>query len=260
MALQLVATIIYSHPGMPAYMGTNGAGLSVLWTAIGFDDVPTSPTETVPTVVLLREVLQFSTLDEAVAYLRTSPRSVANNFILSQPGAGLVSIEMSASHFTALRVTMGEVAHSNTMSLDQMMEDTDPVHTSGADNSTGRLVAMLAYLRDHRPAFESFDVSAGEAVLSQGRDDEDGGILNDYTLASMVFGPECGDMRIRFFGDAPGVFRHHTIPCRAGGRTTPQWWRQASSGASRRDAMSMRALLSLARARDTHWEHRPGSA
>ena len=41
-------------------MGTNGAGLSVLWTAIGNSDRPSHPTETVPTVVLLREVLQFA--------------------------------------------------------------------------------------------------------------------------------------------------------------------------------------------------------
>ena len=43
-------------------MGTNGAGLSVLWTAIGNSDRPSHPTETVPTVVLLREVLQFATV------------------------------------------------------------------------------------------------------------------------------------------------------------------------------------------------------
>ena len=72
---------------------------------------------------------------------------------------------------------------------------------------------MLSYLRDHRSAFEEFNVTAAEEMLSQGDSSKDGGIMNDYTLASMVFGPECGDMRIRFFGDASGVFRHHKIPC-----------------------------------------------
>ena len=129
-----------------------------MWTAIAgiANDKPARPTETVPTVVLLREVLQFATLRGAVNYLRNSPRGVPNNFILSQPGAGLVSIEMTTSHFTALSVAMGEVAHSNTLSLDQMMEDTDPNSKSGSDNSTGRLIAMLSYLRGHRPAFETF--------------------------------------------------------------------------------------------------------
>ena len=96
-----------------------------MWTAISgiANDGPTVPAyETVPTVVLLREVLQFSKLDKAVEYLRNSPRGIPNNFILSQPGAGLVSIEMTPSHFTALSVSMGEVAHSNTMNLDQLME------------------------------------------------------------------------------------------------------------------------------------------
>ena len=196
-------------------MGTNGAGLSVLWTAISGapNDPIAHPTETVPSVVLLREVLQFTTLGGAVDYLRSSPRGVPNNFILSQPGAGLVNIEMTTTRFTALSVPMGEVVHSNTLSLDQMMMDTDPIHINGADNSTGRLVAMLAYMREHRSAFEAFEVTAAEDMLSQGDSSKDGGIMNDYTLASMVFGPDCGDMRIRFFGDPSGVFRHHTIPC-----------------------------------------------
>ena len=57
---------------------------------------------------------------------------------------------MTTTRFTALSA----VAHSNTLSLDQMMGDTDPIHTAGADNSTGRLVAMLAYLHEHRPALD----------------------------------------------------------------------------------------------------------
>ena len=72
---------------------------------------------------------------------------------------------------------------------------------------------MLSYMREHREGFEAFNVTTAEAMLEQGDGSIDGGIMNDYTIASMVFGPECGDMRIRFFGDEPGLFRHHTIPC-----------------------------------------------
>ena len=57
----------------------------------------------------------------------------------SQPGVGVVSIEMSATHFTALHVTTGEVVHSNTDNLDQIMEDSDPIHYSGADNRSAHL-------------------------------------------------------------------------------------------------------------------------
>jgi hypothetical protein len=116
-----------------------------------------------------------------------------------------VSIETSPSHLTALHVDMGEVAHSNT-NLDQMMGDTDPVRNGGADNSTGRLVAMLADLREHRHVFEAFNNSAGAAALSQGDDDNDGGVLNDYTLAST--------MRIHFFGDPLGECRQDHVRAR----------------------------------------------
>ena len=72
---------------------------------------------------------------------------------------------------------------------------------------------MLAYLREHRPAFEAFNASVAEDMLTLGDDSADGGIMNDYTLASMVFGPDCGSMRIRFWDDPSAEFRHHTIPC-----------------------------------------------
>ena len=80
-----------------------------MWTAISGapNDPVAHPTETVPTVVLLREALQFSTLDGAVAYLRSSPRGVPNNFILSQPGAGLVNIEMTTTRFTVRNSLQG---------------------------------------------------------------------------------------------------------------------------------------------------------
>ena len=74
----------------------------------------------------------------------TSPRHTAGASLTqwlccqSQPGVGVVSIEMSATHFTALHVTTGEVAHSNTDNLDQIMEDADPIRYSGADNRSAR--------------------------------------------------------------------------------------------------------------------------
>lgn len=86
-------------------------------------------------------------------------------------------------------------------------------HSVLSGRSTGRMVAMLAYLRKHRSAFEAFNVSAAEDMLSQGDDSMDGGIMNDYTLASMIFGPDCGDMRIRFWADLSTSFRHYSIPC-----------------------------------------------
>ena len=67
-----------------------------------------------------------------------------------------------------------------------------------------------------RAVVSSNVVSAGEAALAQGDSFKEGGVLNDYTLASMVFGPECGDMRIRFWDDSAAGFRHHRIPCLAG--------------------------------------------
>ena len=81
------------------------------------------------------------------------------------------------------------------------------------------MLCSHTYTSIDQPSTEAFDVAAAEDMRSQGDSAEDGGILNDYTLASMVFGSECGDMRIRFFGDPSGAGCSDTTRSLAWGRT-----------------------------------------
>ena len=75
-------TLIYTHPGYPAYMGMNSHGLAVLWQYI--DNGERNLENGVPTVVLIREMLTKSTLTQAVTYLREVPHMIPNHFLLSQ--------------------------------------------------------------------------------------------------------------------------------------------------------------------------------
>ena len=66
--------LVYTHPGYPAYMGVNGAGLAVLWQYI---DTGERNDAGVPTCVMLRELLAQTSLDAAVALLHAAPLTVS---------------------------------------------------------------------------------------------------------------------------------------------------------------------------------------
>lgn len=79
----------YTHPGVPAYMGINNRGLSVLWTYI--DNGQTG--DGVPTNIIIRRLLNCNTVEEAVAFLETVPHDIPNQFGLADYKGNLVCVE-----------------------------------------------------------------------------------------------------------------------------------------------------------------------
>ena len=82
-------TIIYTHPGVVAYMGMNNAGIALLWTYIDNGERKIG----VPTNIIIREVLTMFSIEEIEDYLKTIPHSVPNNFIITDKNAKSVSFE-----------------------------------------------------------------------------------------------------------------------------------------------------------------------
>jgi hypothetical protein len=76
--------LLYTHPGIPAYMGVNGAGVSVTWFYVDDGSRP-GPGESVglPTCVLIRELLTFKTALAATAWLKSVPKAVPNAFLIA---------------------------------------------------------------------------------------------------------------------------------------------------------------------------------
>lgn len=81
--------IIYTHPGVPAYMGINNYGLSVLWTYIDNGITGTG----VPTNVIIRQLLGCRNVDEAIHYLQEIPHDIPNQFGLADKEGNIVSAE-----------------------------------------------------------------------------------------------------------------------------------------------------------------------
>ena len=65
------SALVYTHPGIAAYMGMNNAGLSVLWQYIDNGERAADGLG-VPTNCIIRELLFYDDLDDAVAFSETS--------------------------------------------------------------------------------------------------------------------------------------------------------------------------------------------
>jgi len=201
------AALIYTHPGMAAYMGMNEHGLSVLWQTVDDGERAVG----VPTTFLIREMLAQASLEDALRFLEHAPRTMPNNFILTD-GSRVVNCEVSPSHFTATVVTQGFVVHTNHFIFDQAMEDRDVYRNP---NSLLRYKAMRDMVRAHEGATSaaagapSAEVRASdlEGMLSTNPVFRDGKHGTDSdTLATMVYNTTARIMHIRFKGDSLDAF------------------------------------------------------
>ena len=188
------AVLLYTHPGIPAYMGMNSAGLCVMWMYI--DNGERGPG--VPTCILIRELLRHASLDEAVAYLKATPRAVPNNFLLAHDSEGICNVEFSPGQFRPVRDD-SVLSHANHI-LDPAMAVDDVAKGTGTRSRFDRMSQLVGghrgridvalgqqMLADHGNAPESICCHPREDVDNPGK-----------TLASMVFEPASGIMHIAF--------------------------------------------------------------
>ncbi|CAD7924427.1 unnamed protein product [Amoebophrya sp. A25] len=119
------ASMIYTHPGIAAYMGLNAHGVSVLWQYIDTGERgDLSGCLAVVTNTLIREMLLLPSAKHCLAYLHTlfneGAIGVPNAFILSDPGH-VFSAEVSAHSFYVEEAHVcqgGTVVHGNHLELD----------------------------------------------------------------------------------------------------------------------------------------------
>lgn len=82
-------SLIYTHPGVPAYSGINNHGLAVLWEYIDNGVVGSG----VPTNVIIRHLLNLKTADEAIEFLQSIPHDIPNEFGIADKNGRIVSTE-----------------------------------------------------------------------------------------------------------------------------------------------------------------------
>jgi hypothetical protein len=208
--------VLYTHPGIPAYMGLNGAGLGVTWFYIDDSASERATTIGLPTCVLLRELLTFPSALAAATWLRSVPRAVPNAYMLADPVQSF-EIECMPSRWAATAhpppedaslarpVTLTPGAelyggfHANHFALDLENIGND-ANDPYADELGGTGVRSEAMAKS---------VAAGVSAGSLGLEEAKIALstapvhrVNGSTLVSLVFEPETKSLHARFRGDA----------------------------------------------------------
>ncbi len=198
-------TLIYTHAGVPAYMGMNSAGLCVTWMYIDNGERGAG----LPTCVLIRELLTMSRLADAVDYLERTPHAVPNAFLLGHP-EGLRTVEVFPRSRMRVREGTTLLWHANHI-LDPELAAADRQASNPDATTFSRCERMGELLCEHDGGI---DVRAAQRFLS-----DHGGrhaicqhpkpdtAAPGKTLASMVFEPAAGIMHLAFGNGCEEPFR-----------------------------------------------------
>jgi hypothetical protein len=105
--------LLYSHVGVPAYLGMNAAaGLGFTWYYI--DDASRNFYHGLPTTVLIRQLLYERSLNDTLGFLQTVPKTVPNAFlILDAPNQQAVSVEVSSTEYSTMESSSSPLVHAN---------------------------------------------------------------------------------------------------------------------------------------------------
>ncbi len=181
-------TLTFTHPGIPAYMGMNSAGLVLMWMYIDNGDRAYA----LPSCVMTREVLTKRTLAEAVDYLRSILHTMPNSFLLAHESDGICSVEAAPSAFGA-SYSDTYFTHANVIYEPELFvpdENGQPKRPP-----LGQRDCRMAELV--RARYPDITIDDAKAFITDSEDiDHEKGINNEWTLASMVFHPSAGQMHI----------------------------------------------------------------
>lgn len=198
-------TLLYTHPGIPAYMGMNSAGLCLLWMAIENGERASG----LPTNVLIRETLRRTSLAAAEDYIRTVPRSLPNNYLMSHPVEGICNIECTPGRFVVTR-SERSLCHTNHI-LDPAMAAGDLKKKDPASSTLARYRAMTSLLKAHDGCI---DLPQSCAMLSDHSNYPESicthprpAAVHAKTLAALLFQPGTGRMHIAFGNACETPFR-----------------------------------------------------
>lgn len=185
-------TLIYSHPGIPAYMGMNNYGLAVMWTFIDNG----KRQEGLPTAGIIRRLLECKTLAAARAFLMEVPHAVPNQFTLAHATEGLASFECFPNQYYE-QESNTIMIHANHNSITK----TEP-EMGGSKTSHARFDAMNTIVHEQ---YGKITAEIGKQFLASHLNFPKS-ICNhpspehplSKSLASMVFDLGRGEMHVAF--------------------------------------------------------------
>lgn len=161
--------LIYTHPGVPAYMGMNNRGLAVLWTYIDNGKIG----EGLPTCVIMRHLLELDDVAACVEFLESVPHDIPNEFGLGDKSGDMACVECFPNAVYVHR-DANSMVHTN----HNRFCDPEPECTASA-TTFARCASMERLIKQN---YGSIDAAMCEDFLRH----------HDGTLGSICVHP-CGD-------------------------------------------------------------------
>ena len=184
-------TLLYTHPGVPAYMGMNNRGLAVLWTYIDNGQIGKG----VPTNAIIRALLELDGLAQAEEFLRTVPHAVPNFFLVTHRSQGILEAECFPNQ-VYVRKNDSRAIHTNHTVFGEEPEATASWSTCQrlerltelVEENAGRITAELAmdFFRSHKGFPHSLCVHPNPNKTV------------GVTFSAMVYDLGAGEMHITF--------------------------------------------------------------
>ena len=184
--------MIYTHPGVPAYMGMNNRGIAILWTYI--DNEATN--DGVPTTAIIRHLLEYSDMEEAIKFLKEVPHDIPNQFGIADKKGNLVCAECFPNKVYVVREKNAFVHTNHTIYALEEPEctasgttwDRYEVMKGLVEKNWGEIDAEMAkeFLKSHDRAPKCICVHPASEIPWK------------KTLAAMVFELDEGVMNIAF--------------------------------------------------------------
>lgn len=196
-------SLIYSHPGIPAYMGMNNYGLAIMWTYIDNGQRQ----DGLPTAGFIREMLNKKSLQEAYDFLQTVPHAVPNQFTLSHSKEGITSLECFPNKiYESEPADVLIHANHNSIALDEPEE-------GGSTTSHSRFEGMESTVME---SYGIIDACLGKQFLANHRNFPKS-VCNhpspehplSKSLASMVFDLGKGEFHLAFGNACEQPFQTH---------------------------------------------------
>lgn len=114
------SALVYTHPGIAAYMGMNNKGISILWQYIDNGERQMG----VPTNCIIREVLFYESLDAAVDFLKKIPHTIPNHYLISSKNDGAASVECYPEG-VFVKTSTTNICHANNILVPEKMDGCD---------------------------------------------------------------------------------------------------------------------------------------
>ncbi len=183
--------LIYTHPGIPAYMGINNHGLAVMWTYIDNGQIG----DGLPTNIMIRHLLNLKNVDEGIEFLSKVCHDIPNQFGLADSNGNIASVECFPNQ-VYFKKNESFLVHTNHTIIGQEKECTCSSTTYNRykmmkkqiQNNLGRIDTECA--KDFLKSHEGYPNCICVHPFSEKPFNK--------TLASMVFNLTKGQMHIAF--------------------------------------------------------------